>query len=403
MRILFLSTWFPYPLSQGSKIRAYYLLRALARRHDVTLISFADTAIEPRALEHIEKFCRVEIVRRDPFAASQIRRWLGWLSLQPSSVWATYSPEMASRVRQVASECDPHSVLALTSATARYALQITGVPRIVDVDNFMTRLLREQYASTIGVSRSRQWLAWQKFRRYERWLYNQFDLSLVVSEQDGQDLMGLTRMPSEKIRVVPNGVDVVFNSAASGEPEPSTLVFNGALTYYPNYEAIEYFLKKIFPLILARIPQAKLCITGKTDGVRLGRLQLSKNVTFTGYLDDVRPAVTVSSACIVPIQSGGGTRLKILQAMALGTPVVSTSKGAEGLEVQDEEHLLIANTPAEFAAQTIRLLQDSSLAHRLTHNARRLVEQKYDCNQIGQEFCSLVEQLERRKPERVGR
>ena len=120
---------------------------------------------------------------------------------------------------------------------------------------------------------------------------------------------------------------------------------------------------------------------------------LEKHVQLTGLVDDVRPIVRKSSVAIVPVNSGGGTRLKVLEAMALGTPVVSTSKGAEGLDMLDGEHLLIADDPQAFAAQTIRLLEDSALRERLARNARRHVEQCYDWAEIGERFTDLVEQV----------
>lgn len=397
MKILFLSTWFPYPLSQGSKIRAYYLLRALAQRHDVTLISFADAEIASCAREHIEQFCRVEIVERDPFAAGRVRRWVGWFSFQPSSIWATYSPEMARRVQRKLSDWKPDAILALTYSTAQYAAQISVAPRIVDIDNLMSQMLREQYMAKVGLSRARDLLAWQKFRRYEHRLYNQFDLSLSVSEQDRLDSIGRLGIVSEKIRVVPNGVDTAYHSMRDCEPKTDTLIYTGALTYGANYQAIDWFLKDVFPLIQSRAPHSKLRVTGKTDGVRLDRLQLSDDVSFTGYLDDIRPAIRESSVCIVPLLSGGGTRLKILEAMALGTPIVSTCKGAEGLAVKNGEHLLIADAPNEFAEKTIRLLQDPALAQRLAVNARHLVEQEYDWSCIGARFNDLIEAVAGKK------
>jgi glycosyltransferase involved in cell wall biosynthesis len=173
--------------------------------------------------------------------------------------------------------------------------------------------------------------------------------------------------------------------------EPSSLVFNGALTYQANYTAAKYFLQEIFPLIRERRPDATLLITGSTQNVNLGDLAWSNNVKLTGYVADIRPLVASSSVCVVPLLDGGGTRIKILEAMALGTPVVSTTKGAEGIEARHGEHLLLADDAASFAECTVRLMRDPDLRQRLASQARRLVEERYDWKKIGEHFVGLVE------------
>jgi glycosyltransferase involved in cell wall biosynthesis len=392
MRILFLSTWFPYPLSQGSKIRAYHLLRALAAQHEVTLLSFQDGPIQPAWREHIGQIChRVEVVPREPFAADRARERMGWLSLRPSSVVARHSIEMAERVQQVAADWHPDRIVALTFVTAPYALKIANVIRVVDVDNLMAWMLREEYERERSFpGRARRWLAWWKFRRYERWLFGQFDVCLVVTEQDRRRLAAMLGR-TDGIGSVPNGVDTTHNRLHLAAPEPNTLVYNGALTFQANYDAMDHFLREVLPLVLAQAPNTRLTITGRTDHVPLDHLPLNGHVTLSGYLDDVRPTVARSWMCVVPLRTGGGTRLKILEAMALGTPVVSTAKGAEGLEVVNGEHALIADTPGDFAAQIVRLMKEPTLREKLACNARRLVEEKYDWAEIGQHWLDLVE------------
>jgi glycosyltransferase involved in cell wall biosynthesis len=282
----------------------------------------------------------------------------------------------------------------LTFVTAPYALKANGsrAVRVVDVDNLLARMLREAYQQATGMTiRARRWLAWRKFQRYEKWLFGQFDLSLTVTERDRQTLLKLLRGKPQQVGVAPNGVDTAYNHPGLAQVEPETLVFNGALTYSANYEAMEYFLSQVFPTVLARVPRARLRVTGKTEGVALDRLRLNDNVSLTGYLEDIRPTVAASWACVVPLLAGGGTRLKILEAMALGTPVISTSKGAEGLDATDGKHLLIADTPDQFAEKTVRLLQEPELRLTLAHNARQLVLDKYDWAGIGRHVCDLVE------------
>ena len=192
-------------------------------------------------------------------------------------------------------------------------------------------------------------------------------------------------------------MDLGWYSGVEAHPQADTLIFNGALTYFANYQAMAYFLERIYPLIRAECPQVRLAITGRTEGVALAALRADESVTFTGYLSDIRPLVAGSSVCIAPLLEGGGTRLKILEAMALGTPVVATSKGTEGLGATHGEHLLIADDPAEFARHTIALLKDAELRARLAVQARAFVQARYDWEPIGRQFTALVERVVERQ------
>ena len=393
MKILFVSSWFPYPPSNGSRIRAYHLLRALAAQHQVVLLSFEDAPVEESAREHLAQFCeRVVTVPRAPFAANVVSARLGLFSLLPSSVVAQHSPEMEADVRRIMAEWKPNSIVAMQFYAARYAADIPGITKIVDVDFPMASMLYEEYQQTRGMlRRARRYLAYQKFWRYERQLYARFDLRLVVSNADRDDL---TRKlgNANGIAVVPNGVDVAHNAPNLATPEPDTLVFNGALSYHANYDAMRFFLRDVFPLVQAQAPHAHLRVTGKTDEIALDDLDLNESVTLTGFVPDIRKTVAGSWTCVAPVRVGGGTRLKILEAMALGTPVVSTAKGAAGLDALNGEQILIADAPADFAAQTVRVLREPALRNRLAVNARQLVVQKYNWTVIGKSFCDQVRQ-----------
>jgi glycosyltransferase involved in cell wall biosynthesis len=395
MRILFLSTWFPYPPNQGSKIRAYYLLKALAAEHQVALVTFEDVELEPEWVKHIRQLCPlVEIVRRKPFAASKGKTWLGWLSPLPSAVVAIHSPEMEARVVQVARSWKPQLVVALTFVTAPYALAVPDVPKVLDIDNFMARMLQEAIPmASQPLARFRRWLAYWKFLRYECSLYPRFDRCLVVTESDRRAVARQMPLRDGQLIVTPNGVDMAYNHLEAITPIPNTLVFNGAMTYNANYDAVAYFLKEIYPQVIRQAPEVRLRVTGSTAGVNLAALPLDEHVELTGYVPDIRPVVAQSWACVVPLRIGGGTRLKILEAMSLGTPVISTTKGAEGLEAEHGAHLLIADTPDEFAAQVVRLLRSAELRQELAYNAHRLVAEKYEWSQIGANFRLAVERL----------
>jgi glycosyltransferase involved in cell wall biosynthesis len=236
-------------------------------------------------------------------------------------------------------------------------------------------------------------LAYKKFERYEIWLCGQFDRCLVVTSDDQQILMRMLGSNMEHIRVTPNGVDTSIYRPDEAYPVPNTLVYNGALTYIANYDAMNFFIGDILPQVVSQVPGVRLKITGKTEGVEVDHLLKNGNVELTGYLDDIRPTVAESWACVVPLRMGGGTRLKILEAMALGTPVISTTKGAEGLDVVPGEHILVADEPQDFASATLQLLGDPGMRAKLARSAAKYVKERYDWYPIGQEFRVTVEEL----------
>jgi polysaccharide biosynthesis protein PslH len=398
MNILFLSTWFPYPPDNGSKIRVHHLLRALARKHRVTLASFAfDTALPDTTGRLTACLAGVSVVRVDPFCANGTSAFRTFLATGP--VTSRPIPAMTNLIDGLQTIQRFDGVIASTDMMSSYAIQGgQGAARILEEHNSAARWLFDRYrASQHQLHRLRYWASWKKQRRYEERVFSKFHLITMVSEQDcvaTRDAFGSDR---PRVEVVSNGVDCEQNLPSSAPMQPNTLVYNGALTYDANLDAMQFFLREIFPLVTAAEPDSTLTITGSTTGVDLDSLALTPQVRLSGYLDDVRSVVGGAAVCVIPIRKGGGTRLKILEAMALGTPVISTAKGAEGLDVVDGEHLLIAGEPQEFAAATVELLRNAPLRQRLAENARRLVEQKYDWEQIGRQFVALVEGVVRER------
>lgn len=393
MRVLFLSTWLPYPPNQGSKIRAYHLLRALSDRHDVGLISFQDGEVKHEWLDHLGELCSsVQVITREPFVQSRLGALLGWFSSQPRSVVGSFSPEMAVAVEAKTVRWKPDIIMALTFVAVSYARKLQAQLKIADVDNLLAHMLFEEYQQSRHLlSKMRRYIAYLKFKQYERELYRPFDMNLVTSGYDAQRIRKYIPLEKEQVCVVPNGVDLEFFKPGLFEKRTNAMVFNGSITYAPNYDAMEYFLSDIFPAIKREVPEAKIAITGSTDGIKMDSLPSGSSIRFTGYVEDIREVVARSTLCVVPLRKGAGTRLKILEAMALGVPVISTSKGAEGLEVERGRHLLIADDPIDFAASCIRLLHDRTEAGRIASEASRLVREKYGWGKIRADFLSNVE------------
>jgi glycosyltransferase involved in cell wall biosynthesis len=393
MQVLFLSSWFPYPLDNGSRIRIFNLIKQLSKAHDITLLSFSrDGEVTEDRLRAMQHYCStVQAIPLAPFRPSSFRSILALFSSRPRSFVDMYSPRMQGLVEWIGREGHFSVVIASEMDTAPYAITLKGMPRILE--DVELAVLREKHTSQSHIGRRlRYGLMWWKTRRFTAHLLRQFDGCTVVSQQERANVLSIAP-GCRRVVVVPNGVDLDQYKGDFGAPELGTLVFPGALTYNANFDAMAFFLRQVFPLVRARWPEVILRITGKTNGVPVDHLPLDKSVMLTGYLDDVRPTVAQSWACVVPLRVGGGTRLKILEAMALGTPVVSTSKGTEGLEVTHGEDILIADTPAEFADAVLRLLDDRALRARLAANGRRLVESRYGWEGIGQKLDQLLRKV----------
>ena len=391
MRILFISRWYPYPPDNGSKIRIYNMLRQLSRRYEISLVSFreADDQVDSARIEHVRGFCsEVRVVPYREYNPSSPGALLGLLSTQPRYLIDTHSREMDMAIRDACRSLSPDLVLASQMDTLPYALRVGGPIVLEELELAVHREAIRRSRTTPGRIRAR--LSWAKLASYLRSTLPRVSVCTVVSERERQHL--LTAAPAyQRVAVLPNAVDVRTYDFASEAVVRNTLVFCGSLTYRANYDALLYFLTEIYPLIVQRVPDVKLYVTGSTTGVDLASLPDQPGVIYTGRLTDVRPLVASCSASVVPLRVGGGTRLKILESMALGTPVVSTSKGAEGLDASDNEHVFITDSAPQFARRTVELMQSPETRLRMGWNARRLVEDRYDWAVIGQRLDDLLE------------
>lgn len=400
MNLLVLSTWFPYPPDNGSKIRAYYLIKALSEAHQVTVVSFRPPDTKGPAEVPLPDRIHVQPVAADPFEHVDKAALIKFASPRPVIYWPNRAMQQA--VQDAATTAQWDAVIAIQGPVAPYAVSFKWAPKILDVDTALSFQMQVRHgAGTARPHRLRTWLSWQKAHRYERQLFGQFQVCCVAGAMETAYVQDLVSGSPCRVEIVANGVDCAYNHPEVGSIQPNSLVYSGALTYSANFDAVQYFLAEIYPQIKRAAPDTTLTVTGSTTGVDTTALRLDDSVRLSGYVDDIRSVVGGSAVCVVPLRHGSGTRLKILEAMALGVPVVSTTKGAEGLAAQPGEHLLLADDAASFADCTVRLLRDPDLRQRLARQARRLVEERYNWKIIGDHFVELVEDaVKRQAPQR---
>jgi glycosyltransferase involved in cell wall biosynthesis len=260
----------------------------------------------------------------------------------------------------------------------------TGAFTVLDAHNVEYENFRRMWQNNRSLlKRLHYYVEHRKFYREEIEACERFDAVFVTSGRDKEILDADT--PAVPKYVVPNGVDTSYFTPAPSAPEPHSLVFTGAMSYLPNHDGMHYFLDEVFPLIEREIPDVKITIVGSNPPEELRRRARS-NIIVTGFVEDVRPYVWRAGVYVVPLRMGSGTRLKILEALAMNMPVVTTSIGTEGIRVEHNMSALIADTPSAFAASVIRLLRDAALRSSLAAAGKTLVHREYDWNVIGNQL-----------------
>jgi len=307
------------------------------------------------------------------------------------------SPVMKNKITNTVRKISPDVVHVDALGLAQYLPLVGGAATVLthhDVESSKIRL-RAQTTSN-PMLRSYFNLEADKLTAFERKWCPRFGVNAVVSDEEGRVLSNACA--GIRVRVVPNGVDTKYFTPRP-DPWNSKILFCGSMDMHPNQEAIRYFLDKVWPRILTQCPDVELCVVGRRPPDWLRQVgEANRRVTITGFVDDVRPYFQSASVCICPILSGGGTRLKILDSLAMGVPVVATNFAASGLLLEHDKHLLLADTEEQFAEHTRRLLKDPILRSRLVSAGAERVDQLYSWTVVGQSLLDCYDLAGRSVP-----
>jgi len=380
MHILFLSQVLPYPLDAGPKMRSYFVLRHLAQRHKVTLLTFVRDTDRPEYIEHLAQFCyEVHTVRMQRNRLKDMRFLIqSIVTGQPFLILRDRVPAMVAKIESLLKEGAFDAVHADQLWMAQYAQEAKNyrpdLRLILDQHNAVFLIPKRLANGESNIAK--QWffnLESSRLRRYETAVCNQFDRVVWVTDEDRQ-VVAPKPTGSKQSTVIPICVAPTSNGTVPIMDGTSRITFLGGLHWPPNTQGILWFFKEIYPLVKSRIPDAVLTVIGKNPPPEL----MGDGVQVTGYVPDLEPYLKESSVFIVPLLAGGGMRVKILDAWNWGIPIVSTTIGAEGIAAVDQENILIADTPQAFAQATIRLLQERDLANKLVKNGRHTLKTQYD-------------------------
>jgi glycosyltransferase involved in cell wall biosynthesis len=407
MRILFLTQVLPHPLDAGPKLRAYFVLRHLAQRHSVTLVSFVRSTDSSASLEHLGKLCAA--IHTVPMPRSRARdAWHLLRSLVervPFLIARDRVPRMAKLIDEQLADGWFDAIHADQLWMARYALRpkvhgntVAGPKLVLDRHNAVYGIPARMAKQETNPLRKRLMeLETRKMARYEVQICQRFDRVVWVT---GEDHRAVQRQARRGVGDVPNSavipicVDPEATSLVARRPMARRITFVGGLHYPPNAQGVLWFAERVFPLVLDRVPDVLLTVIGRRPPrtvANLGRRISRPNLEVTGYAADLAPYLEETAAFIVPLLAGGGMRVKILDAWARGLPVVSTSLGAQGIVTQPGENLLLADTPEAFAEAVTAMLRQPSLGRRIGVGGRRCVEQRYNWRTVYKMWDAVYE------------
>lgn len=398
MRILVLDEEFPYPTNNGKRTRSFNLYSRLAKEFRIRYLGYGESgsaAAEALRNAGIEPIAVPARVPRKHGAIFYLRLLANVLSPLPYIVTSHYSRVYADSVRANMA-FDPNLLLCEWTPYAIYARAPSSAKKLVSAHNVEADIWRRYFDNETNWLR--RWYIreqYRKVKRFEHAALNWVDGAVAVSDLDCARLA--RECPSLPLTVVPNGVDLDYF-----RPSPPAasrhLVFTGSMDWRPNQDAARYFVGHILPLLHQRRPDLECTFVGRCPPEDIRVLADKLGVHITGTVDDVRPYVERAAVYVVPVRIGGGSRLKILEAMAMGRPVVSTTVGAEGLDVVHDQHVLLADDPKTFADSVLRLLGDPEMCKKLAANGRSLVEQNYGWDALAKRFGDFMYKVIESRP-----
>ncbi|MCP5094045.1 MAG: glycosyltransferase [Chloroflexi bacterium] len=404
--ILILTPQLPYPAHQGTSLRNFHIIRGLAETHDVTLLSF----LEPNQTADVEKIRPLHTlctnIHTIPVPQRSTAKRLMQLAVtrRPDMAHRLFSRAFNAKLRQLLQETafDIVQIEGIELARTIEEIRVVGpLSKILfDDHNAETELQRRNFLTDLRVPKRwpaavYSWFQVRRLRRFERWACEVADAVTAVSDTDRrhlQTLLGDKASNTNKITVIPNSIDVRQYQALSTDPISFDLLFSGKMDYRPNVDAVLWFAEEVWPRILQKRPSTTWAIVGQKPHARLAPLNQLPGVTITGWVDSVLPYLHGAKIPIMPFRIGSGTRLKIVESMAVGKAIVSTSVGAEGFGVQHERDLLLADSANGFATAVLRLLENPTERARFGQSAQQFAK-NYDWRQVIPIFTEIYRNL----------
>jgi sugar transferase (PEP-CTERM/EpsH1 system associated) len=402
MKILYLAHRLPYPPNKGEKIRTFHQIQQLAKRHTIHLCSFVDDPDDLPLVPALRKHCAsVEVAYRSN-ASSFLFAAAALLRRRPLSVSLFYRKAFAKKFLEKLATERFDCVFVSSSSMAQYSCFASDLPKIVDfidVDCEKWRLYAQYHSFPLSMIYK---LEAERLARYEEQAARMFDHCILISEEERRVFQ--ERVDGRPVSVISNGVDLEYFAPYGFDflrVFHPTIVFTGAMDYFPNVDAVQYFCQEILPFVHQSVPNAQFYIVGRNPTREVKALESYPNVIVTGTVPDVRPYLARATVSVAPLRIARGVQNKVLESMAIGVPVVGTVESFKGIRATESDGIRIAKDPRSFAHQVATFLRgDTSLRQQAGHQVRRYVERHHRWEDQGAKLDRLIEDVVRKRREK---
>ena len=385
MKILFVTSRVPWPLDKGDKLRAFHQLRSLSLKAEVYLFCINDLPLNEIAIEELKKYCKeIKVVNISKIGVG-FNMLSAFFSGLPLQVGYFYNSKIQNEFNKFANRIKADKIYCQLIRTAKL-IEGRQEKRVIDYMDVFSKGIDRRIDKVSFFLRGIYKMERRRLLRYEEKVFMWFDERVIISEQD-RNL--IPHIENKKIHIISNGVDLDYFYPLS-EPKEFDILFNGNMHYPPNIEAVEFLCYAILPIVIQKYPKIKVLISGTQPTPRVLALQ-SQHVLVTGRVEDVRASFAKCRMLVAPMQSSIGLQNKLLEAMAMGIPCVTSYLANNALKAKNGEQILVASSPQEYANQIFSLLENNSLYSTLVENARLFIKNNYSWSELNEKLFNILE------------
>ncbi len=373
MKLLVILSRVPYPLDKGDKLRAFNQIKELSKKHQIILFALNDTLLDDKAIIELQKYCISIFIAKLSTTTIFFNLLRVLFNGNPFQVGYFYFQKAQKMVDDIIREQHPDHIYCQLIRTAEYVKNYTSIPKTLDYMDVFSKGVERRKKTAPFYMKPFLAIEYRRLLRFENKVFSWFTNKIIISEQD-KNL--LPHPDKNKVIVIPNGVDTAYFKPIEHDKE-FELLFNGNMSYPPNIESAEYLVKKVMPLVWSKLPSTRLLLSGVNPSSRVMALK-SNNVVVSGWVENIRLNFAKSQLLVAPMQISIGLQNKLLEAMAMQIPCITSTLANNALGAISGEQIIAADTPEQYAEQIIELLRNKEKAKKIAMNGYQFVIKKFN-------------------------